>query len=249
MKKIIILAGPHKTGTTSIQDYLYKNDGVYLNDEFYFYPKIDNTGQHSVISLEIQKNNLKPFNELLTFIENSDKNIIISGEELCKLDLPYLERLANFKDRETTFSYTNRNQDQWINSIIFHSILYDVRNISWLDNLGEYSKLILENYALYKKNLESLNTIFIDYDILDKDNFITSFFKYFSSGYSCKENYHSNASTSSNITYRPLIDSLIKIINEKLSVDLSSCISINEVDLRKLDTDILKHYILNSLNE
>ncbi len=135
MKKLYIHIGLPKTATSSIQNFLFKNDH-FLNKHGYHYA---NTGlnigsqcHHDLIwtlglhqgpdyvQKDIQKHKSKVLQELAAeHTQHSDKHLIISSELLTFLDefKRLAPMLAIFKNRDIKFIVNLRRQDTFLESL------------------------------------------------------------------------------------------------------------------------------------
>ncbi|WCS26393.1 hypothetical protein LOK46_06040 [Methylobacterium sp. NMS14P] len=108
-QKVIIHVGPHKTGTTSIQNMLYAHS---LGDgENFVYPFTcpDQTGQHDFARTASDPEN-PTFIEMLTCLSRLEKTFVLSSEELSFLPVDSLQKIREaLPSAEFTIVYYQRN--------------------------------------------------------------------------------------------------------------------------------------------
>lgn len=118
MKKLFLHIGPPKTGTSTIQDFLYHNRNN-LRNFGYLYPQtgIKFSGQHNlaqiIIKSELAKPNAGTWKEFHSEIENANfENIIISSEFFSMANKKQIEILkSELKFYEVTIIIYLRRQD------------------------------------------------------------------------------------------------------------------------------------------
>jgi len=111
VKKLFIHVGPHKTGTTYIQEILESNSKR-LQKHGYTYPKIFYMakGQHHIVTHLLQNNNQEDFLQECQEINESENDIILSSENFIYLNRKQLERLRDlFEKRDIILIFYFRN--------------------------------------------------------------------------------------------------------------------------------------------
>jgi hypothetical protein len=82
MRKLVIHAGFHKTGTTSIQNFSYQNHDKLLTNGIY-YPKENPSFQnHCYLTIN---NNISELQKMLCNFDEKNLTIFLSCEEFCTL--------------------------------------------------------------------------------------------------------------------------------------------------------------------
>ena len=125
--KAIVHIGLDKTGTTSIQQFMFMNaDYIYQKSGFLYPPEGLCSGHHVSIAQYLGFGNFAPANErelgqaLERFTDyQRDTNIILSSEHFCYLRTPdAINNLREFlKNFEVTIVVYLRNQPEWLRSV------------------------------------------------------------------------------------------------------------------------------------
>jgi len=198
LKKIILHAGLHKTGSTSIQKTLFSNISNLEKNNF-SYPLIGNPnsyGQHN-LAWEISEDrrfnkNFGTFSDFFNHLDDFKQNIIISSEDfesilLNKKKLNTLKEKFQYHNCEFSILIYIRNPIDYIVSIYLELLKKTMRNeFDKIFNLvlkyGQFEELeykFLFNYDSIEILLNQLN---INYKIrvVDSSNFdsLTDFLKY-----------------------------------------------------------------------
>ena len=113
MKKLIVHVGPHKTGTTYLQNILEHSEEI-LREQGYEYPRLFYMakGQHHLVTYLLQ-GKLQEFREECRKINESDRNIIVSSENFIHLNRSHFEKFKEIfhgKRVEVVFFFRNPTQ-------------------------------------------------------------------------------------------------------------------------------------------
>tara|TARA_Y100000590_G_scaffold449487_1_gene587669 strand:+ start:12401 stop:13186 length:786 start_codon:yes stop_codon:yes gene_type:complete len=159
MKKIYIHIGCHKTGSTSIQHFFFKNKNILLKNNIYI-PKqknpFDYTINHSDIAMELLKENtikkkyikINYFKNFLNEIKKQRKDILITSENFSFL-IKYPKKIKKLvKDLkkikyQPIFICYIRNDNSYAFSL--YSELRKNKQKIELDNIFKFTNKILNN--------------------------------------------------------------------------------------------------------
>lgn len=176
MKKIIVHAGVHKTGTTSIQNFLYSNHEQLANDGYNYVVELGENHSVPILNCFAQLEKYKLISsidnteDILKKYLNDDKvrNLVISGEDISFMGAEALERFRSFciancdENIEFEIIIYFRSGQSWIDSLV-------QENVKWLMNNTDAKKLVLRDIDQYMKGrIEPFEKVF-------GDNFIKIF--------------------------------------------------------------------------
>lgn len=165
-RKLYIHMGLHKTGTTSIQLFMYRNMKQILDDYDFYYMSIPSDDiapyQHRFLN-RIMISDERVFLNLFESTLEKANNVLISSE--CFLErFEYAEQLAKLKHlfNETYIIVYIRRQDEWIESLYKQAIIYN-HKIKF--TINEWVNMFLnEGYLYYNANflktLDRLSLLF-----------------------------------------------------------------------------------------
>ncbi len=242
MVTIYLHIGTHKTGTTSLQKFLFDNREVLKNKDF-LYP-LTGTSRHSRIrhnNLFVQLTNHKsyePFEpqaggweELITEIESSKcQNIILSSEDFCHLD-SFPTKITAIKDYLSSYEVKIiiylRNQPDYFKSHYYTEV-----------QLGDCWKYFEEYFidkqrrGYYYERLEPWKKSFgvenIIVKLYDDPEIKNNLIKYFLKTIGCTENnlkFHKT--TRQNVSTSPKVIKVMRLLNSvmiaKLKISKEKC--------------------------
>lgn len=206
MKKLIVHAGIPKTGSTSLQIFLSREEDVLLNDGV-LYPKNGRElySSHynifkSFVDYLNDNNKLNELDSLLSqlraeFFSAEIDTILISCEMFCYVtnSQPWLFLVEKLSVKEVIFIVYSRNEYQWLKSWHKQAIKMNTYKKSFNDFCSDNDyKYPLNNFLTsvgsinFGENVRS-KVIIVDYDKVDKINFLSNFLNIIdldSSGYS-----------------------------------------------------------------
>jgi hypothetical protein len=108
-KRFIIHIGPHKTGTTSIQDMLYAHSLDERSNFVYPFTRPDQTGQHEFARLASDPEH-PDFVGMLSTLASGSKTCILSSEEFCYLPVASIQKIRDVApDADFTIVYYQRD--------------------------------------------------------------------------------------------------------------------------------------------
>ncbi|MDQ3560246.1 MAG: hypothetical protein M3453_13885 [Pseudomonadota bacterium] len=112
MPKLILHAGVHRTGTTSIQQYLAHNRQALADQGFAYTAPKDN---HQELAWKLLKDSITP-DEFADAIHDSEgRDVIVSAEDMCRIvDGSLIARIAARFDTQVILFV--RRQDDWVES-------------------------------------------------------------------------------------------------------------------------------------
>lgn len=161
MKKVFLHIGPHKTGTTTIQYSLKKNEDRLQENKVYL-PEIGRNNEliikYDSIVGELKKRKSKIWIKLLYELEktNADR-IIISSEEFSNCGIEEIKRIKEYLDNyKVLIIFYARRQDQRLQSLWSQAAKRpSVKNeipffYEWLEING-YQGINCDYFDLYKK--------------------------------------------------------------------------------------------------
>ncbi|WND03178.1 hypothetical protein QGN29_02200 [Temperatibacter marinus] len=182
--KIIIHIGTHKTGTTAIQNFCYKNN-ILLNNEGFFYagPVTNNLlTQHSELAQFLRENNSEVLESF--FVQNISSakklnchSLILSAENLCHMGPTAIERLYDYtKEHEVVIKIYVRNIYDYVMSAlsqrvkVMHTLMEGPEPISPIMKSINYSIILNRWEKVYGKT-----AVQVDSFDLHKHDMITHF--------------------------------------------------------------------------
>ncbi|MEM8499150.1 MAG: hypothetical protein AAF542_14090 [Pseudomonadota bacterium] len=182
MKRIILHAGLHRTGTTSVQiaasesrDELVKR-GVLFPEGCNLYPD-----QHSSVAFDLKNGREEKVVERLTEIERKAdelgcEKIFLSGEEFCDVNAELLSKFNTLCFAPVTVFLTFRNYAEWFSSQVRYQSNF-VPGFLFFDAMNQVVKL---NYSEIINNFSSAfgddAVQALDFKAL-KHNLVTNAFK------------------------------------------------------------------------
>tara|TARA_B100001093_G_C26796665_1_gene1001415 strand:- start:58 stop:1065 length:1008 start_codon:yes stop_codon:yes gene_type:complete len=167
LKKIIIHIGPHKTGSSYLQEFLHSNKNI-LKENGYYYPDLsDDLGYgHHVICDEGYIDN-----EYENLIKNSPcDNILLSSENFSKLPSSEINKLKLDGYEYQIITYlrkpSERIRSYWA-ELIKHNELNSFEEFCFKHFLKPYHSDILNPFTLF----DEWNAIFSRVDIIDYEKY------------------------------------------------------------------------------
>jgi len=159
MRKLIIHAGVHRTGTTAIQNFLYRNKKN-LEEFGCCYPGEKVNHQDIAWELyrkEITYGNLKEF--INKYSSESCKSIILSAEDFCiNEDLHWVSQAC--QDFDVYVYMVLRRQDQWIESWYNQHVKWPFDRAKSMMDPMEFLECIDDFYWIkYNKNIENWKSV------------------------------------------------------------------------------------------
>ena len=161
MRQIFIHIGPHKTGSTTIQYSLKRNEDRLLENKVYL-PTIGRNNElivkHTILVRELNKRKSKLWVELLKELDEVlAEKIIITCENFSKCNDDEIIRIKEYFDNYEVFIiFYVRRQDQRLQSLWSQAAKRpSVRGeipffYEWLE-INDYQELTCDYYGLYKK--------------------------------------------------------------------------------------------------
>jgi hypothetical protein len=171
MKKCFIHIGTHKTGTTSIQSFLYQNSDI-LNQKNIFYPPLVdetvNAGHHSTAAMiaAINRENELKISEFIEVINSSPNDIVIVSSEIFSTIDPHLVQ-RTFAEFDCQIICSLRRQDDYLESM-YREV---VKNSEFLESKQKFLDLVYTETGLelcaYQNKYNALLPFYYD-RFLDK---------------------------------------------------------------------------------
>lgn len=168
MRKLVIHAGFHKTGTTALQHAL-NNAIAALNSQGWHYPVISHGSSQSDSALALGKRGwgwkgrgakvipMRVWTKLVSKINRDKRNIVISSEFFSELDADSLHKIKTaFPDRDIHVVFTLRPLDKLFPSNFQQTLKAggDLDYDTWLSRiLADYDKG--QRSAFWRRNLHS----------------------------------------------------------------------------------------------
>lgn len=190
MKKAILHIGVHKTGTTTIQNWMWSNKDIIKSGSGWSYPKkFSVQNAHHVIPWSVMPHFLdnpishphcRPLDEIRKELQYCE-NVVLSSEAFCMADDEAVQRIKwLFDDFETTVVIYTRRQDKIIQSEYVQRVKQEVFPLC--DPFPEFSLLwrrivpALDFYGLFQKWNRHFNKVVVkDFDTCVKGGLIRSF--------------------------------------------------------------------------
>ena len=110
--KLILHGGVHRTGSTSIQNYLAQNRAA-LSEQGFFYP--GEKENHQDIAWAMWRGSLPAQDFASAISPGDDRTVIVSAEDICRYTrVGFLRRMTAGLDIHGVFFV--RRQDDWLES-------------------------------------------------------------------------------------------------------------------------------------
>lgn len=186
LKKLILHIGVHKTGSTAIQSFLYKNNDL-LNNQGFYMPDYLYCAEYKPADLRysiIKKDaNLTRFH-LKSIVENAKKRncdtVIISDEDYCKAnehDLSNVKIFSEFFEEVEVLIYCRRPDTQsesgYAFCVMWKTSKYSQSPEQWYSNNPGKNYLFIADF--YNNMIDRCNINLVSYDFNSKrliDSFI-----------------------------------------------------------------------------
>lgn len=188
LKKLILHIGVHKTGSTAIQTFLYKNNNL-LNKQGFYMPDFLYCPEHkpAEIRYSILKKDSKRTKDLLKqMIQNAKEKqcdtVIISDEDYCKAnehDLSNVKIFGEFFEEIEVLIYCRRPDRQSESGYAF-CVMWETSKYSqspeyWYSNNPGKNYFFIANF--YQQTIQGCNIKLVSYDFNSNrliDSFITA---------------------------------------------------------------------------
>ena len=166
MPKLILHAGVHRTGTTSIQKYLAANRPA-LAAQGFVYP--GDKENHQDIAWSLIRGSLRPEHFGSTVVVGDAPNVVVSAEDFCRLKgLSFLEKMTAGLSLHAIFFV--RRQDDWLESWYnqnikwpFHPTYSSMSPMEFLGTLPEYFWLKYDDvYRRWKPFCTGIDMVVFD---------------------------------------------------------------------------------------
>lgn len=180
---MVVHVGPHKTGTTSIQNALYENKNKLKSDGIIYPRSIPGSvffSQHSDLAFAVMSGNFSVINEYLSYLANMTDGqelvtVVLSGEEFSRFasggkTVNYFIDAINER-WNVTYVYVKRDKKDLIVSSLMQFLMGEVGEF-YLNNydIDKHVKKMLDYFSKVESYFANLNTIFLDYDEIKGEN-------------------------------------------------------------------------------
>lgn len=151
MPKLILHAGVHRTGTTSIQHYLAHNRQALADQGFAYTGPKDN---HQELAWALLKGSISADEFTAAIVDSEGRDIIVSAEDLCRIaDATLISRIAaRFETHAILFV---RRQDDWVESWYNQNVKWPFNRPASVMSPLEFLGTLPEYHWLYYDTLYS----------------------------------------------------------------------------------------------